>query len=101
MGLLGHSDRRLRDVQNGENQGSRSRVGGGFGTYPDGSWRERYDLYVVKKGDTLHSIAWRAYGDGSCWPRIQQANPVALSNPEVVHPGLVIRIPKESGKPLA
>jgi nucleoid-associated protein YgaU len=101
MGLLGNENGRMHDVQNGENQNRRARVGGSRGSYPDGSWREQYELYVVRKGDTLHSIAWRAYGDGTCWPRIQQANPVALASPDVIHPGLVIRIPKESGKPLA
>ncbi|MEI7706229.1 MAG: LysM peptidoglycan-binding domain-containing protein, partial [Deltaproteobacteria bacterium] len=31
--------------------------------------------YVVKKGDTLYSIAKAKYGDGKQWTKIQSANP--------------------------
>lgn len=31
--------------------------------------------YIIKKGDTLFSIAKRVYGDGSKWRAIQAANP--------------------------
>lgn len=31
--------------------------------------------YIIKKGDTLFSIAKRVYGDGSKWREIQAANP--------------------------
>jgi LysM repeat protein len=70
-------------------------------SYPEGSWRKEFDLYVVRRGDTLNSIARDMYGNGDEWPRIQRANPVVLSNPEVVHPGLVLRIPKGAGPQLA
>jgi hypothetical protein len=60
----------------------------------DGNWQDRFDLYVVKKGDSLVTIAREVYGDGTCWPRIQEANPIVLEDPDKVNPGLVLRIPK-------
>ncbi len=71
------------------------------GTYPEGSWRKEFDLHVVKRGDTLYDIAKQVYGDGNQWHRIQQANPIVLKNPDLIHPGLVLRIPKGQAKPLA
>ena len=70
-------------------------------SYPEGSWRKAFDLYVVKKGDTLFGISRQVYGDGNQWHRLQQANPIVLKNPDLIHPGLVLRIPKGEGKPLA
>lgn len=70
-------------------------------TYPEGSWRKEFDLYVVKRGDTLSGISKQVYADGDQWHRIQQANPIVLKNPDLIHPGLVLRIPKGQGKPLA
>jgi nucleoid-associated protein YgaU len=69
-------------------------------SYPEGSWRKEFDLHVVKKGDTLFDIARQVYADGDQWHRIQQANPIVLKNPELLHPGLVLRIPK-GGQQLA
>ena len=69
--------------------------------YPEGSWRKQFDLYVVKKGDSLFRIARQVYGDGNVWHRIQQANPIVLKNPDLIHPGLILRIPKGEGTPLA
>jgi nucleoid-associated protein YgaU len=70
-------------------------------SYPEGSWRKEFDLYVVKRGDTLHGISKQVYADGDQWHRIQQANPIVLKNPDLIHPGLVLRIPKGQAKPLA
>ncbi|HXT19770.1 MAG TPA: LysM peptidoglycan-binding domain-containing protein [Thermoanaerobaculia bacterium] len=70
-------------------------------TYPEGSWRKEFELYVVKKGDTLFGISKQVYADGNQWHRIQQANPIVLKNPDLIHPGLVLRIPKGEPKPLA
>jgi len=69
--------------------------------YPESSWRKEFELYVVKKGDTLATISRQVYGDNNQWHRIQQANPIVLKNPELVHAGLVLRIPKGEGQPLA
>jgi nucleoid-associated protein YgaU len=70
-------------------------------TYPEGSWRKEFDLYVVKRGDTLFGISKQVYADGNQWHRIQEANPIVLKNPDLIHAGLVLRIPKGQGKPLA
>jgi nucleoid-associated protein YgaU len=70
-------------------------------TYPEGSWKKEFELYVVKKGDTLWGIARQSYGDGAHWTRIQQANPVVLKDPDVIHAGLVLRIPRGEAAPLA
>jgi nucleoid-associated protein YgaU len=70
-------------------------------SYPEGSWRKEFSLYVVRKGDTLSGIARQVYADPNQWHRIQQANPIVLKNPDLIHPGLVLRIPKGEGKPLS
>lgn len=70
-------------------------------SFPENAWRKEFELYVVKKGDTLWGIARQVYGDGASWTRIQQANPVVLKDPDLVHPGLVLRIPKGEATPLA
>lgn len=47
--------------------------------------------YTVKKGDYLWKIALEAYGDGYQWVKIAQAN--RLANPDLIHPGNVLKIP--------
>jgi len=41
--------------------------------------------YIVQEGDTLWSIAERAYGDGSKYTEIAEKN--GLENPELIYPG--------------
>lgn len=48
--------------------------------------------YTVIKGDDLWNVAVRAYGDGYAWPKIAQAN--KLENPNIIHPGNVLKIPR-------
>lgn len=48
--------------------------------------------YVVKKGDDLWDIAVRAYADGYKWVDIARVN--NLSNPDLIHPGNVFKIPR-------
>lgn len=50
------------------------------------------DTYTVVKGDCLWDIAVRAYGDGYKWTEIAEAN--NLSNPNVIHSGNVIVLPR-------
>jgi len=50
------------------------------------------DRYTVVKGDCLWEIAVRAYGDGYRWPEIARAN--KLSNPNLIHSGNVLVIPR-------
>jgi hypothetical protein len=48
---------------------------------------------VVKKGETLHSIAGEEYDDPSQWVLIAQANEKVVTNPRRLVPGVVLRIP--------
>lgn len=48
--------------------------------------------YKVEKGDSLWEISVRAYQDGYRWPEIAKAN--NLDNPNVIHPGNVLTIPR-------
>ena len=50
--------------------------------------------YTVVSGDTLSGIAQRFYGDGALFPRIFEANRDQISNPNLVFPGQVLRIPQ-------
>jgi Dyp-type peroxidase family len=52
------------------------------------------DIYVVKQGDSLTSIAQRAYGNGNLWPLIYNANKQVIgNNPNLIQPGQVLHIP--------
>jgi len=48
----------------------------------------------VRKGDTLSSIALRAYGKSSMYHKIFEANPDLLSNPNNLRVGMTLRVPK-------
>ncbi len=47
--------------------------------------------YVVKKGDTLYSIAKAKYGDGKAWKKIADANPGV--NPTTLKVGQTLVLP--------
>lgn len=49
---------------------------------------------TVISGDTLAKIAQHWYGDASQFPRIFEANRNQLSNPNLIFPGQVLRIPQ-------
>lgn len=49
--------------------------------------------HTVAKGDTLSAIAKTYYGDASKYPRIFEANRDQLSNPDLIKPGQVLKIP--------
>ena len=49
--------------------------------------------YIVVKGDSLWKIAVRAYGDGYQWVKIASEN--NLANPDLIHPGNVLTIPRD------
>ncbi|MFT7598265.1 MAG: nucleoid-associated protein YgaU [Acidimicrobiales bacterium] len=53
-------------------------------------------LHVVESGDTLSKIAKEHYGDASKYPVIFEANKPMLSNPDLIFPGQVLRIPAEA-----
>jgi len=48
--------------------------------------------YTVAKGDSLWDISVRAYQDGYQWVKIAHEN--NLSNPDIIHPGNVLKIPR-------
>jgi nucleoid-associated protein YgaU len=50
--------------------------------------------YTVVKGDTLSKIAKSLYGDANKWRKIYEANTDILKNPDLIHPGQVLKIPE-------
>lgn len=52
------------------------------------------EIYVVVAGDSLSKIAKRAYGDANKWRRIHEANKDLIKNPDVIHPGQRLKIPR-------
>jgi LysM repeat protein len=50
--------------------------------------------YTVVSGDTLSGIALSLYGDATLWPRIFEANRNQISNPNLIFPNQVFRIPQ-------
>jgi nucleoid-associated protein YgaU len=53
------------------------------------------ELYKVKSGDSLSKISSRIYGDPSQWRKIYDANRDIIKNPDMIHPGQELVIPKE------
>jgi len=56
--------------------------------------------HTVKRGETLPQIAAQqeVYGDASLWPLIYKANRDQISNPAVLWPGQVLKIPRNADK---
>lgn len=52
-----------------------------------------YFEHVVKGGETLWAIARQHYHNGNLYHRLLAANP-AITNPNVIRPGDVIRVPR-------
>lgn len=50
--------------------------------------------YTVKAGDSLSKIARHLYGDGNKWQTIWEANKDSIKNPDLIHPGQVLKIPQ-------
>jgi nucleoid-associated protein YgaU len=52
-------------------------------------------VYVVRSGDTLSDIAFRAYGNAGAWPAIYNANlNVIGGNPHLIFPGQQLQLPR-------
>jgi len=49
--------------------------------------------YTVVSGDTLSKIAKKFYGSANAWDTIFQANKDQIKNPDMIHPGQVLKIP--------
>ena len=52
------------------------------------------DTYVVVSGDSLSKIAKREYGDMNEWRRIYEANRDQIKDPDLIHPGQQLKIPR-------
>ncbi len=58
--------------------------------------RREVKTYRVKRGDSLMAIAAKAsvYGNASLWKKLFKANRDKIKNPNLIHPGLVLSVPK-------
>jgi nucleoid-associated protein YgaU len=70
-----------------------SDVQSGSSSTAPGAQRDR--TYTVVKGDSLSKIAKREYGNANAWRRIFDANRDQITDPDLIHPGQVLRIPQE------
>lgn len=52
-----------------------------------------YREHRVRTGESLSAIADLHYGDSSLFPRIVRANPLLISDPNLIFPGQVFKIP--------
>lgn len=50
--------------------------------------------YTTQKGDSLWTIAVRAYGDGFQWTKIYWANRTLIGNPDVIYANTKLTIPQ-------
>lgn len=52
--------------------------------------------WVVYAGEYLSKIAgyWEVYDNGSEWPKIYEANKDQISDPDLIHPDQVLKIPR-------
>lgn len=53
-----------------------------------------FALHTVAAGETLAGIAAQWLGDGSRWPAIVEANRDEVSDPNLIQPGQVLRVPQ-------
>jgi nucleoid-associated protein YgaU len=53
-----------------------------------------FSQHEVVSGDTLSAIAQQWYSDATLWPRIFEANRNQITNPNLIFPGQVLRIPQ-------
>jgi nucleoid-associated protein YgaU len=52
-----------------------------------------YRLHEVRPGDTLSAIAQQHFEDASRFPDIVAANPTLISDPNLIFPGQVLKVP--------
>ncbi|HEU5471972.1 MAG TPA: Gmad2 immunoglobulin-like domain-containing protein [Actinophytocola sp.] len=53
-----------------------------------------YLEHVVAPGETLWDLSVRYYGSGNHFDRLVAANPLTITNPDVIHPGDTLRVPR-------
>lgn len=59
------------------------------------SGNQRFVDYKVTKNDTLQKISKKFYDSYSKWPQIYEANKDVLKSPDVLTPGVTLRIPMD------
>lgn len=52
--------------------------------------------YTVQDGDSLSKIAQKTMGNGNRWPELYAANKSIISDPNLIHPGMVLTIPGQA-----
>ena len=67
--------------------------GGSSSTAPAPKDEDTARTYTVVGGDSLSKIAKKIYGDASRWKEIFEANKDTVKNPDLIHPGQVLKIP--------
>ena len=55
--------------------------------------------YTVRPGDTLSTIAARAYGSAAGWPAVWWANRRQVANPDLIAAGQRLRLPARGQVP--
>jgi LysM repeat protein len=68
-------------------------VTGGAGEAAPAAAAETARTYTVKAGDTLSKIAKQHLGDANAYMQIFEANRDQLSNPDLIKPGQVLKLP--------
>jgi ELWxxDGT repeat protein len=53
-----------------------------------------FDATRATPGDSLWKIAKKVYGNGNLWTKIHEANKDQIPNPDLIHPGQVLTLPK-------
>ena len=86
---FGHDDVAAVAADTGVQMGSPSAPTSAAPTAAEASAR----TYTVVSGDNLSKIAKHFYGNANDWHKIFEANRDKLSNPDLIQPGQVLRIP--------
>ena len=67
---------------------------GGSSTAPEATPAPPTEMaYTVAPGDSLSRIAKKVYGDANKWRVIFEANTDQIKNPDLIHPGQILKIP--------
>ena len=53
----------------------------------------KYKDYTVVAGDSLSAIAQKVLGNGARWKDVFNANKEKIADPNLIHPGMVIKVP--------
>jgi Tfp pilus assembly protein FimV len=96
--IFGKKDKPRKDFSNVRSGGSSTApTPGARAPEPSAPAPAATRTYVVVSGDNLSRIAKELYGDASKWRAIYEANGSVIKNPDLIHPGQVLRIPEARG----